>query len=487
MEIAVIGLGQTGILFAHSLLEKGVHLTLIDSGGFDFESNLITKSEYIFQAPSRMPDDVHRVGGGANHWYGRVSQFPDYVFDNSFNGWPIDSKTMVPYYKKVYEKLSIGPILDKVFSELFLGDIKEVISPKLDLGPYFKCNPHYFSELLSDLQSSPNVTFLLDSPVLRIQEGAEGASEVVFANGKTLVSPKLVSSAGTIQSTALLLRSKKFLPKIRNEHLIGKNLMEHYDGYVGTLKIKSKDFHRYSHLLNGSTLKSVNLGENVRSFGFGIKLPSGLFKTAELPSLDFHLHVEPYQEVFTFGDLYFMFPRKSKVKDLLFKIELLIRKFAVRPFQRLTDYVFQISRFSLYMKGEELPFIDSKMELLETNANILGRVVYRHRVSKETSIGIRKSLREFRVRFHSLDIGKIVYFKWFMHSPAISYAGPNWHPMGTTPLNTDESKRITESDLSLTGYPHIFLLNAGIFPSGSYQNPATTTLAFALRLVDHIV
>ena len=105
MEIAVIGLGQTGILFAHSLLEKGVHLTLIDSGGFDFESNLITKSEYIFQAPSRMPDDVHRVGGGANHWYGRVSQFPDYVFDNSFNGWPIDSKTMVPYYKKVYEKL----------------------------------------------------------------------------------------------------------------------------------------------------------------------------------------------------------------------------------------------------------------------------------------------------------------------------------------------------------------------------------------------
>ena len=486
MDIAVIGLGQSGILFAHSLLEKGVSLTLIDSGGLESESPMMTKSDYIFETPSKMPEDVHRVGGGANHWYGRVSQFPDYVFDNSSNGWPVGSETMAPYYKKVYEMLSLGSLLDNDFSDLHLANIQQLVLPQLDVSPYYHCNPRYFSKLLADLQKSPNVSFLLNSPVLRLQETSANGTEIVFADGRILSASKVVISAGTIQSAALLLRSKIFLPRLKNANLIGRNLMEHFDGYVGTLKIKSAFLNRYSDLLDGSISKSHQVGEMSRSFGFGIKLPQDLFNDSESAYLDFHLHVEPFQEIYTFGDMYFMLPRKSKIKSLLFWSELLIRKMVVRPIRKLGDRIFQISRFSLYIKGEERPFVDSRIELLETPGNNLGKVVYHHRISKDTSNRIRSSLKEFRVRFQRLGIGRIIFFKWFMHAPAIAYTGPNWHPMGTTPLNVDKSKRITESDLSLSGYPHIFLLNAGIFPSGSYQNPSTTTLAFALRLADVI-
>jgi choline dehydrogenase-like flavoprotein len=228
------------------------------------------------------------------------------------------------------------------------------------------------------------------------------------------------------------------------------------------------------------------MNKDFRSYGFGLKLSSEVFTKSKDPLLDFHLHLEPYQEVYTFGDLYFMLPRKTSVKIALFWVELLVRKIAIRPARNLYDKIFNVSRFSLYLKAEERPNIDSKVEIRETSRNKLGFVVYSHKVSKVTSLSIRKSLREFRARFHVTGIGKITYFRWFMHAPAISYAGPNWHPMGTTPLNLDNTLRVTESDLSLTGHPNIFLLNAGIFPSGSYQNPATTTLAFALKLADEI-
>jgi hypothetical protein len=434
-----------------------------------------------------MPEDVHRVGGGANHWYGRVSQFPDYVFDNSSNGWPIGSETMAPYYKRVYEMLSLGSLLDNDFSDLHLANIRKLVLPQLDVSPYYNCNPRYFSKLLADLQKSPNVSFLLNSPVLRIQETSNKGTEIVFADGRIQSASKVVISAGTIQSAAMLLRSRIFLPNLKNANLIGRNLMEHFDGYVGTIKIKTALLDKHSDFLDVSVAKSCQVDEMTRSYGFGIKLPTDLFSDPESLFLDFHLHVEPFQEIYTFGDLYFMLPRKSKIKSLLFKCELPIRKIVVRPVRSLFDRTFGISRFSLYIKGEEQPFVDSKIELRNTPGNILGKVVYHHRISKDTSKRIRGSLKEFRIRFQRLGIGRISFFKWFMHAPTIAYTGPNWHPMGTTPLNIDESKRITESNLSLSGYPNIFLLNAGIFPSGSYQNPSTTTLAFALRLADQIV
>ena len=64
-HIAVIGAGPCGILATKLLLERGFKVTLFESGNMHEEVH-ITQSDYNFDSPSKLPVDVHKVGGGSN-------------------------------------------------------------------------------------------------------------------------------------------------------------------------------------------------------------------------------------------------------------------------------------------------------------------------------------------------------------------------------------------------------------------------------------
>ncbi len=482
MKVAIVGAGQAGIILARALVGPGKHITLIDSGNFYGESELINKSAYDFQTNSRMPEGVHKVGGGANLWYGRVSQFPDYVFDNKFYGWPMSAEEIRPYYLELYKILKLGEMTDKDFCKIHLQRIQDLLLGQLEISPYFNCEPEYFQEMLSDLKNSKNVSIKLDSPVKSINASNTDEKFLEFSDGSLEPYDKIVISAGAFQSTAILIRSIDQLPLMKNIESVGTRLMEHYDGYIGTLKIRKSRLQDFELMVSGSKSNSVSIYGDVRSFGFGIKLPLQLYLDSNLKFLDFHLHFEPYQEIYTFGDLYYLIPRGTNIKRALFRIERIIRKLLIIPTRKLLDFCFGVVRFSVYMKGEEAPFIESTLTLTNSPANHLGTLVYNHRISRQTTKLMRVSLREFKRRFQDLGFGKIKLFWWFMNNTGSAYAGPNWHPMGTIPMHLDPSISVVNPDLSLVNYPDIYMLNSGIYPSGSYQNPAATILALALRL-----
>jgi hypothetical protein len=53
---------------------------------------------------------------------------------------------------------------------------------------------------------------------------------------KFITADKIIITAGCLQSTALIHRS---FPNYFKNHLAGTHLMEHFDGYIGKLKISS--------------------------------------------------------------------------------------------------------------------------------------------------------------------------------------------------------------------------------------------------------
>ena len=66
------------------------------------------------------------------------------------------------------------------------------------------------------------------------------------------------------------------------------------------------------------------------------------------------------------------------------------------------------------------------------------------------------------------------------------YVGPNWHPMGSTVMGSDPLNSVCDANLEIYGNKNLYLLNAGIFPTGSNQNPTAMVMAHAFKLVDHL-
>jgi hypothetical protein len=484
IKIGIIGAGPTGILLAKVLLSKGLDVTVVESGNFDTESEQINRSKYNFDPDSKMPNGVHRIKGGANYWAGRVSQFPEYVFDNKIYGWPISFTEMEMYYKQLYNLIGIGSTTDTDFISRELGDLLKLIGPNLDVSPYFYCENEFLDKALKEIEENLSSRVLVNSPVVNIRLGSQNQVVATLSDMTCLEFDKVVIAAGTHQTTSLLIRSKKFLSKISNSQTIGHNLMEHFDGYVGVLRIKKGHRKEAEKILDGVYFSKSNNPQ--RKYGFGIKLSKLQYLTTDQLRADFHLQFEPFQEIYTFGDYYHLIPGKSKLKYIFFKLELIARKFIIIPFRKLVDNIGGVQRYSIYLKGEELANFNSTLDNCSYTHKDLGITEYRHKVSNETAKSIRKGLLDFKYYFEQIKIGKIKYFWWFMNNPGVCYAGPNFHPSGTTAISLDSCKQIVNSDLSLNGYPNIFIASASVFASGSYQNPTATTMALALRVAAKI-
>jgi len=483
-KIGIIGAGPTGILLAKVFLTKGLDVTVVESGDFETESEQINRSKYSFKPDSKMPHGVHRVKGGANYWAGRVSQFPGYVFDNKVYGWPITSVEMEKYYKELYDLIGIGSTVDADFISQELDDLVRLIGPNLDVSPYFYCENKFLDTALREIKEDLSSRVLVNSPVVNIKLGSQEQVIVTLADMTSLEFDKVIIAAGTHQTTTLLIRSKEFLSKVNGGQTIGHNLMEHYDGYVGILKVKKSQEQKAMKIIDGVYISKNNYPQ--RKYGFGIKLSRSQYLTTDHLKADFHLQFEPFQEIYTFGDYYHLIPGKSKLKDILFKLEVIVRKIFVIRFQKLVDNISGVQKYSIYLKGEELANFDSTLDNINYSDKDLGITEYRHKISKETTISIRRGLVDFKYYFEQTNIGKIKYFWWFMNNPGVSYTGPNFHPSGTTTISLNSGEKIVKPDLSLNGYPNIFIASASVFASGSYQNPTATAMALALRIAAEV-
>jgi hypothetical protein len=93
-NFGLIGAGPVGIFLSSLLVQKGHKITLYEAGNNESETRNLNLSHYIFKTKSKIPDGVHRVGGGSNLWKRRVSEFSSEVFNrhDHFGNriWPID-------------------------------------------------------------------------------------------------------------------------------------------------------------------------------------------------------------------------------------------------------------------------------------------------------------------------------------------------------------------------------------------------------------
>ena len=485
-HICVIGAGIIGNHISDELLSRGHKVLVVEAGGLDFESELLSYKDYHFATPSMLPANVHRVGGGGNYWIGRIGEFlsKDFLPLRGIRnyGWLFDKNELLPFYRAVYSKLIDNDLLDTEFvTKFFTGSLDVPLG--LGVRPIRYTEPHRLRDIFIASLENLNLTLLentLVTEILRRNNGQEICISTKKEDGsqEEFKVSQVVIAGGALQSAKLFLDSPQ-IQNLENTFSAGSFLMEHLDGFIGTIDVSNsnKSFIRDISLDSDRKIKS----KTQLDCGLSITLGSLSFEDEDSINVSFDI----VNQV-----VYYRFApekavEKSQTQIVLYKslyfFERIIRKF-IGTFQRVVkEKIFGISTFSVWLKAEELPYRESRV-ISDTESK---KLIYNHMVSDETSAAVRAALRKFQSLVASENLGVVKYYEDVINASKKFELRPNWHPMGTLRMG-EPSKSVVDRNLMVHGVEGIYVLSSAVFPTGSNQNPVFTTLALGSRLADHI-
>ena len=482
----MIGAGIIGNHISDELLSRGHKVLVVEAGGLDFESDLLGYKDYHFATASMLPTNVHRVGGGGNYWIGRIGEFlsKDFVPLRGIRkeSWLFDKHELLPYYRAVYLKLIDDDLLDNEFVTKFFTGFLDV---PLGLGvrPIRYTEPHRLRDIFIASLENFNLTLLentLATEILRRNNGQEIYISIRKEDGseEELRVAQVVIAGGALQSAKLFLDSPQ-IQNCENTYSSGSFLMEHLDGFIGSIDVSSS---------NKSFIKDISLDSH-RKLKSKIELDCGLSITLGSLWCEDEDSINVGFEIVNQVVYYRFAPEKVLEKPLsrvmLYKIlyffERIFRKLVGALQKAAKEKIFGICTYSIWLKSEELPYRDSRV-ISDTE---LKKLIYSHLISDETSAAVRAALIKFQSLAASENLGVVKYYDNVMNASKKLELRPNWHPMGTLRMG-EPGKSVVDSNLMLHGIEGVYVLSSAVFPTGSNQNPVFTTLALGSRLADHI-
>ena len=486
MNIAIVGAGPVGIYFAKLCIDKGYKVTLIESGNLNKESPHLTRKKYIFLSPSAIPEGVHKIGGGSTQWRGRISEFlpEDFykIYSKQEFNWPFDKTELDQHYKKLYGFLNVGEFSDSEMVDKYFNNESRKLPSDFMLRIFRFCKTDSFISLYNSIKNHPNLEILDNHFCNKINNNTLDnilSLELIPESSKSILRnfDKIAIACGTLQTTALLERSKEVLKKSDNL-VLGKYLTEHLEGYVGTVIVRKSN--------EKSLFKKLSLNED----NIAISDYNGIGVALSLRNVNF---IDQLNVQYEFRKLmpkpYFFAKVKnnyiySKVPALIWTLLTMERviKFVFRTYKSIFDTLLRINRYSMYIKSEEIPFVNSSLYL---DINSRDELIYSHKVSSKTFELLQDNINNFRKSFNNAFDANLKLYREIQDLNSFqNFFGPNWHPMGTAKMGLESSSSICDSNLQVHGIDNLFLISGAVFPTGSNSNPTFTVLALANRLME---
>jgi choline dehydrogenase-like flavoprotein len=244
-DIAIIGAGAAGITIARELIGKDIAVTLIESGGLDFEpeTQALYEGESVGVPYALDTSRLRYFGGSTNHWGGWCRPMQPIDFEERdwvpHSGWPIAYDDLVPFYIRANEVAQVGPFRFND-ADWWSDDGKNQTLP-LPGGEvttrWFEYSPptRFGQVYRKAIDNAPNIKTYLHSNVLEIipDETAKTVKRLTvgtLSGVRFEVRPKLVILAtGGIENPRMLLLSNSVEKAgLGNTHdVVGRYFMEH--------------------------------------------------------------------------------------------------------------------------------------------------------------------------------------------------------------------------------------------------------------------
>src|ERR1019366_1157622 len=271
-DLCIVGAGAAGIAMALEFLNAGLRVSLVESGGLEFEpdAQALDAGQSVGRPYQDVATDRARYfGGTTNLWGGWCMPLDPIDFEPRdglpYRGWPIDRTELDPWYEKAHKVLHLGPFEYRPSS----WGIRTEDTPDPFKGPHFLCRllqsspqPNFAGVYGPTLKQADAVTVYLHANAMHLAADDAGHEvqelRVATLSGKrfTIRSKVYVLAAGGIENARLLLVSGTADgPGLGNEHdLVGRFFMTHVE--YGSSTIAVADPYTDFDFCTSETLKS---------------------------------------------------------------------------------------------------------------------------------------------------------------------------------------------------------------------------------------
>jgi choline dehydrogenase-like flavoprotein len=232
-DLCVIGAGAAGITMARALTHSGIDVTLLESGGFEFDegSQALYAGEVSgnvlrpgFAGDYLLRSRLRYFGGTTNHWSGFCLPLePDDFAVRDWipeSGWPFDADALQPFYGEAARVCEIDDFDYDPVAALRQMQPDHAI---LDRGPVrtrliHRSTTRFGKSYRKELVETPTIRVVTGANVteLRLDAGrAVGSVHAATLGGRefTVRARAYVLACGSIENARLLLASNQQRPR----------------------------------------------------------------------------------------------------------------------------------------------------------------------------------------------------------------------------------------------------------------------------------
>ena len=530
-ECCVVGAGPAGISLALRLAERGVQVLLLESGGLRPEAQ--TQRLYegsVEDEHLHSPLDTYRVrafGGSSSVWGGRCMPMDPIDFEQrdyvANSGWPIDEKTLAPFYRRAIELCEAEPF-EFTAEEAFHRPTRPMIEGFQ--GRNFTTNtlerfsrPTDFGRQYAErLRESTRVRVVLYANVTDLKLTPDGRSlQTVVARtlrGRTLSvrASQFVLATGGLEVTRLLLANRQVHANgIGNSSgVLGRFYMCHLAGTIGAVSLRSganRAWHGYDRSDRGVYCRrrlalraTVQRAERIGNFiarlhhpritnpEHGSSILSLLYLAKPLVPYEYRkrLHGDGPESLRLWlrhvGNV-----ARSPFDAVAFSWHLLKdRRLASRKFPSIIITP-KSNLFSIDFHAEQFPNAASRVTL-SGQSDVLGmpKLHVDWRYTSGDVATVVKALSLLAEDIASGGVGKFEFDPASVEAEMIRYGAYGGHHIGTARMGSDPRRSVVDADCRVHEVGNLYLASAAVFPTSSQANPTLTVVALALRLADHL-
>jgi choline dehydrogenase-like flavoprotein len=500
-DVCIIGAGAAGITIARSLAATQLRVCLVESGGFEFDSQTqaLYEGESVGQAFA--PLDATRLrffGGSTNHWGGFCRPHEEEVFARrdhvAESGWPFGLSVLQPFYDEAQKICELGDVA--YASGRWSADetkLPPLADRRLGFGVFQASPPTRFGERYrKDVAVAENVTAFLNSNVVDFEIApssprVERLRIATLTARKFWIKPKLtILAAGGIENPRLLLNARSTIANgIGNENdLVGRYFMDHPLVWKSSkvLFTEGKPF------LSSFVLQQL---DGMRVHGFFYPTPETQARE-RMPT--FGIILDP-------GSI-------ADVSDGAASLRTIVRD--VRRGEipdRLGHHVVRaLGDLDGIVAGAWRRTFGSEEALYTTRywsecpPDRASRVSLSHKVDP---LGLRRVRLEWRLpsdfernfrRAHELlaetlgasGVGRLRLDPAQTGAQLLATVENSHHHMGTTRMHENPRQGVVDADCRVHGIRNLYIAGSSVFPTYGHANPTLTIVALALRLAEHV-
>lgn len=530
-DVCIVGAGAAGISIALGLIDSGMKVILLESGGMDFEEETqALNAGTVVDMKLHSPADRYRqrgFGGTTAIWGGRCVPLDDIDFEQrdymDHSGWPIGPEHLAPYYAEANRLCEAGDFaytVDKAFSESVRPMIRGFRSSRFssDTLERFSCPTHFGLRYLHRLRAAENIHVVLHANVTELKLEVSGryleslTARTLSGTSFEVKAARVVLATGGLEVARLLLANRDVHKNgIGNDRdVVGRYYMCHVAGTIGDLTLNNASttvWHGYHVADDGiycrprlalteHTQNELRVGNFVARLHHP-KISNPSHRTGILSLLYLARKLIPYEYAKRLDDgapvgqhawlRHLMNVINDPWETLKFSWHLLRDRFlSERKFPSLI-VVPRNNSYSLDFHAEQYPNPESRVTLGE-DKDAFGvprlKIDWRYTRRDVESVQISLSLLAFEIS--RSRVGCFEFDPETVELEMIRYGAYGGHHIGTARMGNDPSSSVTDSNGRVHGVNNLFVAGSALFPTSSQANPTLTIVALALRNVAYL-